>query len=69
MKDISKIMLGCFRIEKEEVTQSLKNCSLQPKDTVVYLWRNECSRVIADRFIDEDDIRKYTTFLNDITSR
>jgi len=35
MKDISKIMLGCFRIDKEEIKNSLKNVGLNPKDVIV----------------------------------
>lgn len=36
---------------------------------VVHLWRNECTRVIADRFIEEPDIEKYNNLLYEITTR
>jgi len=35
----------------------------------VHLWRNECTRVISDRFIDENDLEKFKILINEVTSK
>lgn len=67
LKDISKIMLGALRIDAVKLLESNKNLSILPKDIVVYLWQNENSRVMSDRFVDEPDLEKFRGMLHEIT--
>lgn len=67
LKDISKIMLGALRIDTSKLLESNKNLSILPKDIVVYLWQNENSRVLSDRFVDEPDLEKFRSMLQEIT--
>jgi len=67
LKDISKIMLGALRIDNTKLLESNKNMSVLSKDIVVYLWRNENTRVLSDRFVDEADLEKFRIMLDEIT--
>lgn len=69
MKDLSKIMLGIFRIDTPTMKNSKQLNNLLTKDVVVHLWRNEVTRVIADRFIEEADVEKYKNILYDVCTR
>jgi len=68
MKDLSKIMLGIFRIDNQKLKESKKNVQVLSKDVVVHLWRNETARVISDRFVDEADLEKWSVILNEVTN-
>lgn len=67
LKDISKIMLGALRIDVQKLQDSNKNLSVLPKDIVVYLWKNENTRVLADRFIEEADVDRFRGFMEEIS--
>jgi len=67
LKDISKIMLGALRIDNAKLLESNKNMNVLPKDIVVYLWRNENTRVLSDRFVEENDLERFRIILDEIT--
>jgi len=68
MKDISKIMLGIFRIDNDLLKKSKTIQGIVTKDIVVHLWRNEVTRVLSDRFIDLADLDKFKGLLDSVSA-
>ena len=46
LRDLSRIWQGMLNITAENVVDA---------STMLLLWKHECSRVISDRFVDEND--------------
>jgi len=60
-------MLGALRIDNTKLLESNKNMNVLPKDIVVYLWRNENTRVLSDRFVDDSDLERFRIIMDEIT--
>jgi len=63
MKDISKMMLGIFRIDLKQLKNSKSLINVKLNDVIINLWKYECTRVISDRFIEEPDLEKYNALM------
>jgi len=60
-------MLGALRIDNTKLLESNKNMNVLPKDIVVYLWRNENTRVLSDRFVEDSDLERFRIIMDEIT--